>query len=412
MSFLPSYLIVRGGRFHFKMRVPSELIPVFGMRFVRKSLKTADEKAAKRSAEVLTSKVRFAFDLIRSSALSDEQTQAVVNTFKKVKPVRPGTSRKPKRLSELIQIFNKEHFPNWKPKTVDEYSSQFAALSQILGNDPADSYNRSRCLECRAVLIERGLMPKTINKYIGLLSSLFRWAVRHEYARANPAEGLLLDISKRPDKERKAYDSDDLQKIVDLLPRYKDEPWKVWIPLIGMLSGLRREEICQLHPSDIRKIQDVWCFDINQSSDDKSLKTESSERLVPVHSVLVNLGFIDFVDSRTGEQNLWGFNKWKTQWGKKFGNWYSVYFNRKHITKDLLKCFHSFRHYVADHLKQSGYQDVMISELLGHSNDSITTGRYGKKFLPPRLVEAVESLGRDVEFNLMIDLPCEVQHKG
>jgi integrase len=166
-----------------------------------------------------------------------------------------------------------------------------------------------------------------------------------------------------------------------------------------MLSGLRREEICQFYPSDVRQVGDVWCFDVNCNSDDKSLKTESSNRLVPVHSKLISLGFIKFVETRKGSHNLWGFKKWQTQWGKQFGNWFSRFFCRQYISPDPLKCFHSFRHYAADHLKQNGFQEVLIAELLGHTNDSITTGRYGKKFLPPKLVDAVESLGEGIDFS-------------
>ena len=145
----------------------------------------------------------------------------------------------------------------------------------------------------------------------------------------------MLTIRRRPDKECKAYDLDDLQRVVDNLPVAEDRDWKTWIPLIGMLSGLRREEICQFYPFDIRQVGNVWCFDVNSNGDDKSLKTESSDRLVPIHSALIRLGFIRFVETRKDSHNLWGFKKWQTQWGKVFGNWYSGSFNRKYISHDI-----------------------------------------------------------------------------
>jgi integrase len=64
-------------------------------------------------------------------------------------------------------------------------------------------------------------------------------------------------------------------------------------------------------------------------------------------------------------------------------------FNRKYITSDPLKTFHSLRHSFSDTLKQKGVNEVMISELLGHSNDSITTGRYGKRFQPQIMLESL-----------------------
>jgi integrase len=401
MSFSASHLIRRNGKYHFKMRVPPEFIPVFGADFIRKTLSTSDEKEAKRSAEIMTSKVRSSFDLIRAGVLSEEQTRTLVGSFKRIKRERPATSKKPLLLSDLIRLYTIENSPNWKPKTIDEFKAQFGVLLLVIGDGPVGGYSRERCLECRNALLIKGLAPKTVNKYIGLLSSLFKWGGRHEYVRSNPAEGMMLDIPRRPDKERKAYGMEDLQRVVDNLPIENDEQWKIWIPIIGMLSGMRREEICQLYPSDIRQVGDVWCFDINSNGDDKSLKTEASDRFVPVHSTLIRLGFIRFVETRKDCHNLWGFVKWKTQWGKQFGNWYSRFFNRKYITQDPLKCFHSLRHYAADHLKQGGFQEVLIAELLGHSNDSITTGRYGKKFLPPKLVEAVETLGAGINFRAL-----------
>ena len=402
MLFSASHIILRNGIFYFKMRVPSDLIPIFETAYIRRSLKTSDEKDAKRLADALTIKVRAAFDLIRSGVLTEEQTLALVS------PYKPGNSKKvsakpkkPKMLSDIIKLYTIELSPNWKPKTVDEFKSQFKVLLAAIGDSPVNEYSRYGCLDCRNALIAKGLQPKTINKYIGLLSSLFKWGVRNEYFKSNFAEGLMLTIPRRPDKERKAYDLEDLQQVIVNLPIIEDEVWKTWIPLIGMLSGMRREEICQLYPSDIRKIGDVLCFDINCNADDKSLKTESSDRLVPIHSILIRLGFIKFVESRKGFHNLWGFERWQTQWGRQFGNWYSRFFSRQYISKDPLKCFHSFRHYAADHLKQNGLQEVLIAELLGHANDSITTGRYGKKFLPPRLVDAVESLGEGIDFRTL-----------
>jgi integrase len=85
------------------------------------------------------------------------------------------------------------------------------------------------------------------------------------------------------------------------------------------------------------------------------------------------------------EPNKYGY------WGKKIGNWYGR-FNRKHITQDPKKVFHSFRHTVADTLKQKGVPEGVIAEILGHANQSITTGRYGKRYRPAILLESLEKL--------------------
>jgi hypothetical protein len=43
MSFPASHLILRNGKYHFKMRVPSAPIPIFKTTCIRRSFKTYDE---------------------------------------------------------------------------------------------------------------------------------------------------------------------------------------------------------------------------------------------------------------------------------------------------------------------------------------------------------------------------------
>ncbi len=164
--------------------------------------------------------------------------------------------------------------------------------------------------------------------------------------------------------------------------------------MIAMFSGMRLDEICQLHVEDILEIDGIPCFDINDRGE-KKLKSRSSQRIIPVHPFLIQHGFLDYVGQAVTKDNQ---QVWKNltknkygYWGKKLGNWYGR-FNRKHITADPKKCFHSFRHTVADTMKQTGVQEGIIGEILGHSNESITTGRYGKKFRPAALSEAIKML--------------------
>ncbi|WP_404299608.1 tyrosine-type recombinase/integrase [Halomonas sp.] len=60
------------------------------------------------------------------------------------------------------------------------------------------------------------------------------------------------------------------------------------------------------------------------------------------------------------------------------------------------KDFHSFRHTVANCLKQQGYAESLIGGLLGHATGGITYERYGKEFKPESLQSAVEALSIDV----------------
>ncbi len=58
---------------------------------------------------------------------------------------------------------------------------------------------------------------------------------------------------------------------------------KFWLPLIAVFSGMRQEEICQLHVEDIRQDEGVWFIDINDRPPRK-LKNATAVRRVPVHT--------------------------------------------------------------------------------------------------------------------------------
>ncbi len=56
------------------------------------------------------------------------------------------------------------------------------------------------------------------------------------------------------------------------------------------------------------------------------------------------------------------------------------------------KDFHSFRHTVADHLKQLGVSESLVGGVLGHTAGGITFNRYGKDFNPTVLEPVIELL--------------------
>lgn len=76
-----------------------------------------------------------------------------------------------------------------------------------------------------------------------------------------------------------------------------------WLPHVGLYTGARVNEICQINPQiDIRQELDtgIWYFNITEDSEghaevDKSVKTAGSKRKVPVHSKLIEIGFLDYV---------------------------------------------------------------------------------------------------------------------
>jgi len=249
------------------------------------------------------------------------------------------------------------------------------------------------------------LAMQTINHNCVRLGGFFKWCYDHEYIGRNPASNLLIKLDNKASNERNPYSTDDLKLLLSNLRRDRLSAWKphkYWIPLIALFSGLRQAEICQLYPDDIVNANGIACFDIKANPERKSrLKNKNARRTIPVHPILLQLGFLDFVLSRAGtrrarkveDDRLWICLVYTEKYGythtyeKSFGR-----FNRKYVTNDEKKVFHSLRHNVANCLKQSGAQESLVAEIMGHAVQGLSFSRYGKEFNPEILLKNLKLL--------------------
>lgn len=173
---------------------------------------------------------------------------------------------------------------------------------------PANLYKVFPGMSAQEVLSMENLTPMSItsvNKHVSRFSTLMKYC-RDEYGLDdNPALGLSIRQKRRADEERKAYSQTDIENLLAALPAPSDKPERYWVPLIGVYSGMRLDEIAQLYVSDVKEIDGTLCFDINED-EDKKLKTLSSRRVVPVHPRLQELGLMTYVEEvrRQGHPRL------------------------------------------------------------------------------------------------------------
>lgn len=75
-------------------------------------------------------------------------------------------------------------------------------------------------------------------------------------------------------------------------------PFHYWAPLLGLLTGARVNEIAQLLLDDILAEDDVYYLNLESDSESgKKLKNANARRKIPIHSTLIDLGFIDYVNA-------------------------------------------------------------------------------------------------------------------
>jgi integrase len=250
-------------------------------------------------------------------------------------------------------------------------------------------------IEKNILLGKRTIEAPTINKHLAALGKFSTWLLANDYIAEPVMTGMYLDENRR-ERKRLPFTSDQLTELFRS-PLYtgfqsdgkEHQPgnlttrgWRFWLPLVGLFTGARLGEIAQLHTADVRQIHGTWVIHVTTEGGDKSTKTAGSMRVIPVHSELIRLGFLDYhakIKARHEkrlfpeiEPDARGFLSGRPS------EFYRDYLRRIGIKtkQDRTINFHSLRHGFADALRRAGYRDEEFGFLLGHTKAS-TTGRYG-----------------------------------
>ena len=78
-----------------------------------------------------------------------------------------------------------------------------------------------------------------------------------------------------------------------------NKPERYWATLISAYSGARLNEVCQLNVSDIQRSDDIWAINLNANSEDKNIRTEVGNRIIPLHPKFLDLGLLNLCQSES-----------------------------------------------------------------------------------------------------------------
>ena len=254
------------------------------------------------------------------------------------------------------------------------------------------------------------LTARTVRRDIGLLQTMCEWAVSNGYREDNPVTRVKVIVPKNESEKRLPYDNDDL-KVIFNAPVFTENKRPIggageaayWIPILALYTGARLDELGQLLVTDIKQDDDdIWFFDFNLLDEGKSLKTISSKRHTPIHSEVIDLGFLDYVSDLKNINSVGQlFSELKPNAQGKltssYSKWYSRYVRGLGLT-DKRKVFHSFRHTFKRTCRDAGIHEEVHDALTGHSGGGV--GRsYGAGVSLSRLQEAINTLSFKVLLN-------------
>ena len=261
--------------------------------------------------------------------------------------------------------------------------------------------------------------PTTIKKHLGLVKSLLDYLETYNFITKNPARKFYYKSQKtnQDHEERDIFTNDELQKMIAVLAEEKARgkfikaPEKFWVTLIGPLSGMRSNEICQLHIEDIIQDDGIWCFDVNNEGT-KRVKNHE-KRKVPIHPILIELGFLDYFEKIKSKKKprLWMNLPYKAPKGyyKNYGRWFNgdkgvKRFKNKFIGSydERTLDFHSFRHCLVTDLKHQLVDELLTEALIGHKHGQLAYLRYGKPFMTRMLFDALKKVTYGLDFSALM----------
>lgn len=401
-----------------------------------------DFKQAKKISTLQFQKLSAAaMPLLRQGALNnftkliefgDTKNQLEVNAV-----LAPNTSHTPvsnrrnrTSLKHLIKEFIEERskLAVVSDKHIQAQQADFALLLEIVGDDIAiEQFNGELIRHVKNTLIEipkhrnknaltrnlslqdaiqvdaaEKISGKTINGYLGNYRTLFKWAVDNKYIDENLFENVSVEYKRKPIAERRqAYSQEALSKVYSTLcsGEIERESHK-WAVLVGIFTGARLAEICQMEIADIQKHDGVLCFSINSKANGqgnfKHLKSDAATRLIPIHSNLRKLGFGDYVRSiRNKHGNAsrlfpdFTYQK-NTGYTKNFGRWYNETLMARLGIRSSSHIFHGLRHTMNTRLLQAGVEPSMVAMLLGHARSGVQAQYFADGYKPRQLSEALE----------------------
>jgi integrase len=317
-------------------------------------------------------------------------------------------------IDALIKFIASKQKQSVSVLTVKQLNQRIGHFIERTHLDDVFDITSAEAMEYKDCLLEEGRSHKSNKDYLAAVSQFFKWCKLMRYTSANPFDEVKLskpsnqaghDLARQrwqPEQLKHALQSQDF---IDKHPDFK------WITLLMLYHGLRPSEACQLRSNDITVIDGITVIHVTNEGMSQQLKTAQSKRTVPLHQKLIELGFIDFVQTITDRtsktSHLTNSPLFHYQpssdgvWSHTFCREFGKLLDQLNFIAGKRPTAYSFRHTFIDELKHLQIEESMVAQLVGHVYHNITYGRYGKQYDVKTLKPVVDK----VSYTLNLFLP-------
>lgn len=377
---------------------------VLFMRAWMQELDAANEHFVEKAADIVDQ------DVIRqtwaqptvSPMASPSAAQSAVPT---VAPVEgPGS------ITELFEEYLADRFPRASKSSLLERRRNIQQFAEVAGDKPVTSYKKSDMLAFKNALaklpahagkkfagltvqdaIGRAdpdvprLSVKTIRLRLSIMGNFGKWLAENvDGVNADNFKVTAPALERHTQKVKEFSDADvcaifhsaaftgcESERNQTVPGTHRIRGYRFWLPLVAAFSGCRLNEIAQLRVDDVVDMNGIPVLRITDRGEGQSLKTRASERLVPVHPELIEVGFLRYIEKvKAKGKDLIFHDVPPDQQGRRStvaGKRFRKFLERIGIKGDSDRGgFHRFRHAVVQKLREAGNLDHEIAMVIGH----------------------------------------------
>lgn len=286
-----------------------------------------------------------------------------------------------------------------RPRTIMDFERAVREFDDFTGRKPVPVLKKGDFVGFRNHLLNvANKNHKTVAKKLDFLHAILNRAFKDDLISANPAAGVEVVTPKVEAITRLPWSVDEMNALFETpvfaereRPKAGGGEAAVWLPLLGIFTGARLEELGQLKVTDVREEKGVcWYLTItdleelegegesgNVSTGRKmkqTVKTTASRRRVPLHAELIRVGFLHYWQAikDAGESLLFPLLTPNIV-GELTGNW-SKWFGRYLRVNNIIDSklvFHSLRHSFKRACRECGISEELHDRLTGHAGGGV-----------------------------------------
>jgi integrase len=280
----------------------------------------------------------------------------------------------PLPFEKVIQGWAAERRP--VEKTQYEWSRVIRQLAIFIGHDDARRLTADDVIAWKQSMVAAGLSAKTVrDAKLAPVRSILGWATDNRLIGINPAERITIDVKAKASESKRGFSDDEAALVLKAALSAKDTVRR-WVPWLCAYSGAQLSEVCQLRQEDIVQSEGIWVMKIDP--DAGSVKTRSSERVVPLHPALIENGFLAFAQRAKPGPLFIALppDKFGSRGGngtKVLGRWVrSLGLNDPRLSPN-----HSWRHRLKTLGRRHALAPDIVSAIVGHARKTVADS-YGE----------------------------------